>query len=276
MDAAGSASLFEKTRLCKKELVWDCETRQKAKFPASYFEPAYSFRHLPPETFASQGAMLAPPQAMNLWRPLLAEFTGRQLSFPEDRLAAVSGVIAELKPVFQDECISGLWRRSFVRQLAWHRSFVYADVDDSARLKCAPGWSWASRTFKISLPSLEPEDAEDWTIRDDKVVLHRKLRKGYDIDAGPSSQWNVYHDFTKPDPEHKPYVSRFFLKHEGQAVFYFSLGRRPRYDSEEFTEITLAVVLTEHSGVFRRVGVVENNSGKSWFEGLQKEEIILI
>jgi hypothetical protein len=93
----------------------------------------------------------------------------RQLSFPEDRLGAVTGVISELQTVFQDEYVFGLWRGNFIPQLAWYRRGLPSALDENAILKCAPVWSWASRVFETAFMSFEPEDKEDWEVRDREV-----------------------------------------------------------------------------------------------------------
>jgi hypothetical protein len=257
----------------EKELVWDCETQQKAGLQSSYFEPAYSFRFLPPEIFTPNGDVITASKAGEVWGGVLAEFTVRKLSFPEDRLAAVAGVITELSSVFQDECVFGLWRSNFIHQLAWYRRGLPCAVDENAILNCAPEWSWASRVFETDFLSFEPEDKEDWEVRDREVVLHRRLRRGHDIPAGPSNNWYVYLDFKEPEAERKPFYARFCFEQDGKDVFYFPLGSGAGNSN---SEITMAVVREGREGTFRRVGIVNNVSGKSWFEHVEKQSIILV
>jgi len=259
----------------EKELVWDCETQQKEEFQSSYFESVQSFRQLPPEILAPNSGVLTGSKADEIWRSILSEFTARRLSFPEDRLAAVAGVIAELQPAFQDECVFGLWRSSFIQQLAWFRWALPCAVDENAILRCAPEWSWASRVYETDFLQFEPEDKQDWEVRDREVVLHRRLRRGHDIPAGPSDNWTIYLDFKEPEAEPKSYYARFCFEQDGEDVFYFPLGRGDE-SSNGFHEITMAVVREGRDDTFRRVGVVSNLSGKSWFEHVGKQRIVLI
>lgn len=256
----------------EKELVWDCETRQQSGLQSSYFDPDF-YRHLPPEIFSPNGGALNVSKVDAVWGGVLAEFTVRKLSFQEDKLAAVAGIIAELGSVFQDECMFGLWRSNFINQLAWYRRGVPSAVDENTILKCAPEWSWASRVFEIGFLSFGPEDKEDWEIRGREVLLHRRLRKGHDIPAGPSNNWNVYLDFKEPDAENKPYTPQFCFRQNGKEVFYFPLGSGVGNSN---SEITMAVVPEGREGIFRRVGIVNNLSGKSWFEHSEKQSIILV
>ncbi|VUC24491.1 unnamed protein product [Clonostachys rosea] len=254
----------------EKELVWDCETNKEPKIPSSYYELASSFRHLPPETFVRDGAIVTPSTANRVWCSLLNEYAKRQLSFPEDRLAAVMGVIAELKPIFRDECLHGLWRQNFVSQLSWFRDHASHDLDADAILECAPEWSWASRVFPIDFVLFEPDATDEWQIIDRRLMLHRKLRPGRDVPRGSNPQWQIHYDFLDP---REPYQSDYFcLEHNGMEVYYLCLCEHTAGNNE----VTMAVVQVEEESVFRRVGIVINQSSTSWFEGVHPQKVTLI
>jgi len=77
-----------------------------------------------------------------LWRDTVTAYTRRNLTYPGDKLLALSAVASELaRTRFNDDYLAGFWRHSLPQQLAWkatrpryHRPDVYA----------APSWSWAS------------------------------------------------------------------------------------------------------------------------------------
>lgn len=62
------------------------------------------------------------------------------LTYPSDKLAAISGVAKMVQSVVRDEYVAGMWRKNLVYQLSWFsnghtvRPSVYR----------APSWSWAS------------------------------------------------------------------------------------------------------------------------------------
>lgn len=54
-----------------------------------------------------------------LWHHTVRNFTARQVTVPEDRLLALSGIANELARVWDDAYVFGLWKRGFVRHLSW-------------------------------------------------------------------------------------------------------------------------------------------------------------
>jgi hypothetical protein len=257
----------------EKEQVWDCESDQKKEFPSSSFDPSWSYRLLPREIFVSN-SQLSIPSAHEVWGGVVLDFTSRRLSFPEDRLAAVTGVIAELQPVFQDECIFGLWRGSFTRQLSWVRSGPASAVDENGILRCAPEWSWASRRFQTFFLAFEPYDEQSWELRDNTIVLSRKLRRGHDIPASQRERWTFHLDLKEPQPVPQPTIPHFLLDHEGKEVFYLLFGRSSGTNVSD--EFAMVLVPAESEGRFHRLGFVHNGSGTSWFDHLEKRVVVLV
>lgn len=257
----------------EKEQLWVCDMKQES--PSSFFDPSYSFLSLPKEIFVSNSRVDI-PEAQKIWGSVVGEFTGRSLSFPEDRLAAVTGVIAELQPVFQDECIFGLWRNNFLKQLCWVRAnpplSASVALKEKEILRCAPAWSWASRQFRIYFHNFELYEEQSWELRDKMVILRRKLIRGHDI---PASQRDKAKDnFTLDEvvPSGTSFFARFLLDHEGKEVFYLLLGRSDFNGKHEFA---MVLVPAEGKDKFHRLGFVYN-SGESWFDHVEKRHIILV
>ncbi|KAK8029171.1 hypothetical protein PG991_006227 [Apiospora marii] len=91
-----------------------------------------------------RGPMAGPTEESSrdeLWSRLLLDYTGREMSDPDDRLNAITGVIEGLAGIWRDECIFGIWRSRFVEELAWYNVSRGKLGDRSSR---APSWSWAS------------------------------------------------------------------------------------------------------------------------------------
>jgi hypothetical protein len=56
-----------------------------------------------------------------LWRTWIENYSGREFSFPNDRLPGIAGLVKACQWRISDECCLGLWRRSLHEDLAWCR-----------------------------------------------------------------------------------------------------------------------------------------------------------
>jgi hypothetical protein len=144
----------------RHQLLWECfvlrasETQPLGCRPTSHsriFEMQYEADYIAgldtdPESqkeVRKQLAGLFPER----WRTIVADYSGREMSKREDKLAAISGLAHDLQgKVAAGEYVAGLWRESFAQDLAWYC------VDGSAERLVpyqAPSWSWASLHGKI-------------------------------------------------------------------------------------------------------------------------------
>jgi hypothetical protein len=78
------------------------------------------------------------PIQLNLWRRIVKDYTRRGLTVASDRLPALAGIARELEWVWQDECVSGVWKSLAANLLGWQVT------KRSTRPGMAPTWSWAS------------------------------------------------------------------------------------------------------------------------------------
>ncbi|RDW56542.1 hypothetical protein BP6252_14113 [Coleophoma cylindrospora] len=81
-----------------------------------------------------------------VWSILVEDYCKRQLSFPQDKLVAFSGIAQRLQPYFKNSrCIAGIWEHQLAKQLLWSiESPVLERVKAPASQYLAPSWSWAS------------------------------------------------------------------------------------------------------------------------------------
>jgi hypothetical protein len=84
---------------------------------------------------------------LKIWRNIVGIYTKCNLTFPSDKLVALSGVAKSMKQAFNDGYCAGLWRRDLVADLMW-----YVDIPSGIRESGpdtipyrAPSWSWACR-----------------------------------------------------------------------------------------------------------------------------------
>ena len=94
----------------------------------------------------------------DLWIRILEEYVKRQLSYWEDRLPALAGIVIPFQRVLgADEAyILGLWLGDMPRCLAWYAIHTKAtDSEEDGDYIVAPAvrepgtWSWASMRFEV-------------------------------------------------------------------------------------------------------------------------------
>lgn len=139
-------------------VVWHCQTVNTATPPVyGALERLKRHEHsgprLPPVPFCASRVVvgLGLPQWMSqmpLGRPkqmedtrgwMVGNFTSRQLTETNDRIAAMAGVVGELQRMWKDRYSFGLWERLGARGLCWAMP-----KEPSERLPIAPTWSWCS------------------------------------------------------------------------------------------------------------------------------------
>jgi hypothetical protein len=104
------------------------------------------------------------------WQTLCTHYSYRELTFPEDKLPAISGMANKIGKKVKSEYLAGLWRENFVYDLFWET----VDIGIKPQKYRAPSWSWASLDGKIIWP-LQHDARIRWnlytTILDAKTTL---------------------------------------------------------------------------------------------------------
>jgi hypothetical protein len=87
------------------------------------------------------------------WYGILADYTQRALTFPRDKLIAISGVADYIRRETSCEYLAGIWKESLPQALLWQnppsmkpRSQEAGCIHFREKVKIyrAPSWSWAS------------------------------------------------------------------------------------------------------------------------------------
>jgi hypothetical protein len=75
-----------------------------------------------------------------MWQTWIEAYSLMSLTYPSDKLIAISGVAKMVQSVVGDEYVAGMWRKDLLYQLVWHggRTNIRPPVYR------APSWSWAS------------------------------------------------------------------------------------------------------------------------------------
>jgi hypothetical protein len=84
------------------------------------------------------------------WIRVVEIYTRSALTFPKDKLVAISGMARELSGDMKCEYLAGLWRRDLEHQLLWKVITPHpATKKEDMR---GPSWSWASVDGSIEIP----------------------------------------------------------------------------------------------------------------------------
>jgi hypothetical protein len=82
------------------------------------------------------------------WQTLCSHYSYRELTFPGDKLPAISGIASNIAKKVQSEYLAGLWRNNVIHDLFWQTAAV---VTKTKKYR-APSWSWASVDGRINWP----------------------------------------------------------------------------------------------------------------------------
>ena len=77
------------------------------------------------------------------WYEILDDYCRRELTFPMDKLPAISGIAAAVQRVTGDTYLAGLWQNDIASGLAWMSSHTDQYSSDTQPPYRAPSWSWA-------------------------------------------------------------------------------------------------------------------------------------
>ncbi|KAG4423518.1 hypothetical protein IFR04_003341 [Cadophora malorum] len=175
---------FQEERLARRVLMFgknkfflDCRTIERAEDTEYYrLRPDWvgSVCNIPSE---ENGAIRASKYSQmrsssDHWQTLCSHYSYRELTFPADKLPAISGIANKFSEKLGGGYLAGLWRDYLMHDLFWYCVYP-ATRPETYR---APSWSWASVDLKISYPfwkSCESNQCEMYcTILDAQVTTH--------------------------------------------------------------------------------------------------------
>jgi hypothetical protein len=135
----------------RDQVFWECASLRAADVSSfgdiSLYSPYSEFLKRWYEDNPS-GDLDALQTAKTNWVLLVTAYSGTKVTFPRDRLVAISAVarrICRLRNLNQEDYIAGLWRPGLARQLMWNVVAPWTSDPPPATYQ-APSWSWASTT----------------------------------------------------------------------------------------------------------------------------------
>ncbi|KAM7196264.1 Heterokaryon incompatibility protein (HET) domain containing protein, partial [Naviculisporaceae sp. PSN 640] len=85
------------------------------------------------------------------WNRVINSYVSRELTYPSDKLVAISGLAVKFQRYTNCQYFAGLWETHFVYQLLWAvRGYPELGVQHRVEPYIAPSWSWASMEGRIS------------------------------------------------------------------------------------------------------------------------------
>lgn len=137
-----------------------CESHPRG-YPAPMVSPIFTAKHF--LAMARRSATVDTSFYLKLWLDIVELFSFRTLSYPTDRLMAISGVAEAFEPLLPNETyVAGHWSSHLLETLYWMR-LEKRDRDVSEILQprpeayIAPSWSWPSQNVAVQFRSLHED-----------------------------------------------------------------------------------------------------------------------
>lgn len=144
--------------LGERQILWECENKDAAEiYPEDLpVDLSRSFKRFKGFTLddAATAKASGDLRIYLYWAEIVKAYTACHLTFPSDRLIALSAVAKRMTGIHGDEYVAGMWRRYLERELIWSVSVRHADRSPSSNWTPpayrAPSWSWASTEGNIN------------------------------------------------------------------------------------------------------------------------------
>ena len=95
---------------------------------------------------------VSPKESFELrWETILQQYSRRQLTYPSDKLPALSGLASHYARLTDNGYLAGLWREDLAQLLLWSLDPQIAPRPLPPQYR-APSWSWASLDGQVLMP----------------------------------------------------------------------------------------------------------------------------
>ncbi len=156
---------------CEDELIWYCKHGWQREALSGNVFTGFEYNIHLFERWKEKPDVQVPVEA-TAWYDIITPYTMKKMTFPEDKLPALSGIAEAVQDATGSAYLAGLWRDSLVPGLLWsrlytskigNRFFTRSTVDP------APSWSWASYDGVIKYDSdlFKPKKTAKWMYLDE-------------------------------------------------------------------------------------------------------------
>lgn len=130
-----------------RQLFWECQMKDAAEVypdgvPSEISSLSSRFKSLSPDRYTPRNDSNVGGHLV--WHRIVEKYTACGLTFPGDKLVALSAIAKALTPVLQDEYVAGMWRRYLACELLWNASTNPEGRELGPKIYRAPSWSWAA------------------------------------------------------------------------------------------------------------------------------------
>jgi len=156
-----------------EELIWECRKHAVSEsFPHGLPNHIQEYHSLRNQVLNPSSA------AYSSWSEVVRLYSQGKLTFPSDKLVAISGMASEMRHrgLASGRFLAGLWEAELPRSLLWIRGDMYEVAYENRRpLRYrAPSWSWASLDCPID---------NHWTIPDHRREVNLAVVQDIRVDA---------------------------------------------------------------------------------------------
>lgn len=229
------------------EIFWECFECSRYEFDPRVYSPKLKMR------WESTNCEI-------WWRELIKQYTELELTYPNDRLMALAGVMDKMRTIRRDEYIGGIWKKTLLDDLLWT---VVEPEPATARLEIAPSWSWASRNVAVSYKALDyfKDVSREFRSYEASVLnINMDVNEPHQIRGSLTLKTKIKplvpHKNIK---EHHDFGEHFYFDcandldaWENRELFIVHMQSR---SNEEFNLIVKAA--TDRSGKYQRVGAMK-------------------
>ena len=139
----------------ERQMFWECREKDAAEVYPGGLPPvmpseATRFKDLVPQESVATSMSGSHLEARFLWARIVRAYSACHLTFPGDKLIALSAVVDIMSPILEDECVAGMWRRYLECELLWSVTANLAGKLPRPEVYRAPSWSWAAVDGVIS------------------------------------------------------------------------------------------------------------------------------
>jgi hypothetical protein len=148
----------------RHQLFWECrESQRQEKHPDELNLDFWKMVNT--KSFWEKPFVFGKKNDSSSWRSIITAYSRTNLTVPDDRLIALSGVAKKFASLKGDKYVAGLWRRNLERELLWY-------LDNQAKRSprptqyCAPSWSWASVKGQVDFKCIHLDDSLRMRVKD--------------------------------------------------------------------------------------------------------------
>ena len=149
-------SALSKRMVCfpEEQMLWKCSSKHESEDGLlNTSNDSHGWNEATWNVWASLRRIGEGQSSYSFWYRMMENYSRRILTFDEDKLAALAGIVAEFQNLIKDVPVMGIWQGDLLDGLLWRTA------EPMERLKFIPSWSWASIKGRVAWE--EPMQALD-------------------------------------------------------------------------------------------------------------------